>query len=83
MKLLYESPLYLLPFPVKILHKAFVNMLLTEEDEMVVPLCLIVIACCNATSKWVANNMKLLDKEVYSTKKYIWGSPCFGRGASK
>ena len=26
------------------MHKAFVNMVLTEEDEIVVPLCLIVIA---------------------------------------
>ena len=31
-------------FKLKIMHKAFVNMVLTEEDEMVVPLCLIVIA---------------------------------------
>ena len=43
-KLLYETSLYPLPFLAKIMHKAFVNMVLTEEDEMVVPLCLIDIA---------------------------------------
>ena len=35
---------YLLHFPAQIMHETFVNMVLTEEDEMVVPLCLIVIA---------------------------------------
>ena len=40
MKLLYATSHYLLLFPAKIMHimhKAFVNMLLTEEDEIVVP----------------------------------------------
>ena len=75
MNLLYETSLYLLPFPAKIMHKAFVNMVLTEEDEMVAP-----SLHLQVTSKWAANNTKLLDKEMYSTKKYILGSPCFGRG---
>ena len=44
MKLLYETSLYSLPFPAKIMHKAFVNLVLTEDDEVVVPLCLIAIA---------------------------------------
>ena len=47
-KLLFATSHYLLPFSTKIMHiyayKAFVNMVLTKEDEIVVPLCLIVIA---------------------------------------
>ena len=73
MKLLYETSLYLLSFPAQIMHETFVNMVLNEEDEMVVPLCLIVIALAMQHHKWAVNNTKLLDKQVYSTKKYIWG----------
>ena len=32
---------------------------------------------CNATSKCASNNTNVLDTDVDSTKKYIWGSPCF------
>ena len=35
---------FTLPVAISYMHKAFVNMVLTEKDEIVVPLCLIVIA---------------------------------------
>ena len=64
------------------MHKAFVNMVLTEEDEIVVPLFLIVIALAMQHLNRL-NNTMLLDKKMDSTKKCIWGSPCFVRGTSK
>ena len=46
MKILYATSYHLLLFPAKIMHmhKAFVNMVLTKENKIVVLLCLIVIA---------------------------------------
>ena len=40
----HAIPFYLLSFRAKIMAKAFVKMVLTEEDEMIVSLCLIIIA---------------------------------------
>ena len=79
MKLHFTCCLFLLKLCI---IKAFVNIVLTEEDEMVVPLCLIVIALAMQHLNGPLIT-KFMDKEVYSTKKYIWGPPCFGRGASK
>ena len=64
------------------IHKAFVNTVLTEEDEIVVPLCLIAIALVMQHLNGL-QIIRLLDKKIDSTKKNIWGSPYFVRGTSK
>ena len=77
MKLLYATSQYLLLFPAIIIHKAFANMVLTEEDEIVVPLCLIVIALAIQH----LNGPRIILSS--STKKCILGSPYFVRRTSK
>ena len=85
MKLLYATSPYLLLFPSKIMQiciKSLSTWCLTGGQNC----CPIVSDChctCNATFKWPANNKKLLDKKMDSTKKCIWGSPCFVRRTSK
>ena len=85
MKLLYATSHYLLLFPAKIMHiciKPLSTLCLLRTTKLL-PIVSDCHCTCNATFKWTANNTKMLDMKMDSTKKCIWGSPCFVRGTSK